>query len=333
MRKLLLMIICCLLFPLVAQAESWDSSTESEPTPLEALQKNVFIHYGLMNGYTLYRIDFRGGASELEFPLDTSYWGVGIDLRQKDSPNDAKYRARFTATWSVNGDKKAGALKDRDWIDDDIAFHSIAYGSTITQNHPGVDIYSESDTDLRATVYDFHYYYNLYPKEIVSVGPMAGYMVRKFHYDVHNVNQVGYGPYEPFENFSWPGRVLEYDVRYSLIYAGLGIDFGDSEAAHFYADIGYSPWAKAKDRDDHILREKISEAATDGYAYVGQAAVDWKFSDRWSLAGQGQYTYIYTTGTQYQSFYGESDTGFIYTVDDTIKSKTLFWSLAIKYKF
>lgn len=332
MRKILLLLGVLLLSAFSAMAAESNES-DSVFSYAGLLRKYVGLRYGIMKGYTLYHIDFLGGASELEFPLNTSYWGVDIDLQQKDSPQDLKYRARFQFNWLVNGDKEAGDLQDKDWIDDDITFQRLAYGSTITQNHSGVDIYSESKANVTATLMDFHYYYNLYPKEIISLGPVVGYLVQKFNFDVRDLRQTGYGPYAPFETFSVRGKVLEYEVCYKIIYFGVGFDIGDMENFDFYGDIGYSPWTKAKDRDDHVLREKLSQASAEGYAYLGRVMFDWKFSGRWSVSMQGQYTDIHTTGIQEQSYYGSSDTGYVYEVDDIISSHLWISSAAIKYLF
>ncbi|MBL7085038.1 MAG: hypothetical protein ISS43_02895, partial [Candidatus Omnitrophica bacterium] len=114
----------------------------------------VYATLGLQSGYitgdTTYHITFAedvlgfvfSGESELEFPLDNFLLGVEGVLGYKDFRNDKRDKARLSVSWFTDVSSDAGKMQDSDWLNNN---YDILYtGST----HPGLDIYSESDTDL-----------------------------------------------------------------------------------------------------------------------------------------------------------------------------------------
>lgn len=326
----------CIFFLLTA-GKSWsaepDDDWSSQTQPMYTT-KALALHSGFLQGYTKYRINFSGGASELEFPLDVPVWGVKGILGYKDSSSDLNETARFTFTYLTNTSQDAGKMKDSDWIDDDIGMMHYIYGTDISQNHSGVDIYSESDTELKAEILAFDYLYNLYPKQLISFGPLAGYQVQKFTYRASNTVQVGYGPYSSVAGASANTKTLDYFVKYEIIYLGVGLLSGDTKNFTFNAGFGYSPWAKAQDRDDHIARKKLSTGEATGFAYVFKGDAEWHFSSQWALSFAGQYQKFVTDGNQHQIFYDDpSLADVVIDVDNTISTKSYFIIAGLVYYF
>ena len=314
-------MICAfiLLMPGICRTEELDSDWQSQAMPLYTT-RILSLHSGFLQGYTKYRINFSGGASELEFPLDVPVWGVKGILGYKNVSSDLNETARLTFTYLTNTSQDAGKMKDSDWIDSD--------------GHDGVDIYSESDAELKAEILAFDYLYNLYPNQLVSFGPLAGYQIYKFKYRVYNTVQVGYGPYSSTAGASASTKTLDYYVKYEAIYLGVGLVSGNIQDLTFNAGFGYSPWAKAKDRDDHIQRKKLSEGNARGNAYIFKGDAEWRFTSQWSLQVTGQYQKFNTDGTQHQTFYDDpalADT--TYDVDDKISAENYFITAGIAYYF
>ena len=295
--------------------------------------KYAGLQYGYLQGHTKYHIDFSGGASELEFPLNGNVWGAKAGFTFKNSPNEIKEAARLEFNWLTTAGGAGGKLKDSDWIDDDIGFFRDILHISLPQDHPGVDVYSESDAALQAVMMDVNYYYNLYPEEIYSFGPRIGYRVDKFSYEVRNVNQVGYGPYGPYDTASISGKALDYKVHYEIIYLGVGVDLGSSADWQFTGSFNYSPWTRADDEDNHNLRQKLSTGTATGSSYLTDAQFQWRLAPNWSIGLSGEYETIHATGSQHQSFYGSSDLGVTFDVDDTISATWWQGALALKYIF
>lgn len=315
------------------EEEGWQGGLDSLVTKNDYVERFISLRRGIINGYTKYRIEFTGGASELEFPLSNEMWGATAGFTFKQDPRDLGDQARLEFSWYTNAGRDAGKMKDSDWIDDDISYFREIFGINLNQNHPGADIYSESDAALTARFIDLNYFYNLYPDQYFSFGPKIGYQNIRISYDIDNVVQVGNGPYAPFETVSQSGKVLDYQVDYQIIYLGLDVIMGSPDNVLGTAGVGYSPWTKAQDRDDHLAREKLSEGDASGDSYMLNGSVEWRFLPEWSLSAGGQYSQIHTTGTQHQTFYNPADGGLTFNVDDTISAGWWQASLGIKYWF
>lgn len=316
----------CIFFLLTA-GKSWsaepDDDWSSQATPLYTTRV-LALHSGFLQGFTKYHINFIeagvSGASELEFPLDVPVWGVKGILGYKDSSSDLNETARFTFTYLTNTSQDAGKMKDSDWFDEGI--------------NDGVDIYSESDTELKAELFAFDYYYNIYPDQWISFGPLVGYLVQKFQYRIYNTVQVGYGPYSPFAGGSVSSKTLDYNVKYEAIYLGVGLISGDIKNFTFNAGFGYSPWAKARDLDDHIMTKKLSVGDASGSAYIFKGDAEWHFASQWSLQTAGQYQKFNADGNQHQTFYDDpAKADDVNDLDDKISAEYYFVTAGIAYYF
>jgi hypothetical protein len=108
-----------------------------------------------------------------------------------------------------------------------------------------------------------------------------------------------------------------------MFYVGVSADLkkyslnGDFTSA---VRIGFAPEVAAKDRDDHILRSKLSTGSANGMAYFLSADFAWTFSDGLRFGVGGEYINISTDGTQYQYFYAGPYAGQAYYIDDKITS-------------
>ncbi len=292
-----------------------------------AAQEGPYFDIGLPVGYTSgdttyhtssYDAAGNGTESELEFPIKTYLIGLHGEL----GTNKLQEKNRFMVkmTWLTNLGSGSGKMKDSDWLTDNIDI------ATVGATHPGKDIYSESDIDLSATIFDVHALYIFHPVSGLSLGPLGGYLYEHFHYDISNTNQVGYGPYNNPPNGSPSftgvvlGNTLNYEVKYRIPYLGVHAaqQLGDSFQVGMEA--GYSPWADAEDRDDHLLRSKLSTGTATGTAYLANLSARWDISGTDFLQLTGSYENIYTKGTQHQYFYAGPFAGQSADVNDKITS-------------
>jgi len=306
------------LTQITSKAESKEPKAEVRwPLNDGILYFDLGVQPGYLKGDTTYHITFDGGESELEFPLKTYFLGPEIGWGYKNAQKQDKFLLKII--WLKNIGDGSGKMKDSDWFDDD--------------GQPGLDVYSESDIKLRANIFDVNLLYNFWPIKNISVGPVFGYKYQQFRYHVSNTNQVGYGIYAPDYTASVRGRTLDYKVVYHIPYFGLSSNllFGKKFQANM--GVGYTPWATAKDRDDHILRYKLSKGDTDGYTYFVNLNAIWNFLPHWFLILSGEYMKIHTTGTQHQSFYDGPYVGWTADVDDKITSKQKFLSATVICRF
>ena len=261
--------------------------------------------FGYMKGMTLYHISSydttgSGVESELEFPLNTLLFGLEGSYRS--SAESERSGFQFDYRWLTSLGGGSGKMKDSDWLTDDIDVFLV--GSP----NPGLDIYSESDADLKAMIIDLRLSYGAWATEEWNVGPLVGLLYEKFSYDISNVNQVGFGPYAPGYTESASGLVLTYEVTYTIPFLGIRAALHSTSSFDALLDLGYSPWATAEDKDDHLLRGKLSEGSTDGSVFIATLTADWEIQGADHILIRGQYLNIDTTGTQTQRWYRDEVT-------------------------
>lgn len=282
---------------------------------MEPLGENLYgmfgMKYGYISGDTTYHISFAGGESELEFPLGNSLLGIEAALGYRGPYNEKQDRARLTLGWYTNVDNDAGTMKDSDWD---------AAGSLWG--------YTESNTEVRVHIIDLNYIFNFFPAESISIGPMAGYRYQKFDYDIIDYWGTYYGVPS-----SYSGKCLEYEVTYNIWYLGLSTDILLGDKFQLNLRGGYSPWANAEDRDDHLLTYALREASCDGDAYLINLNANWKFLPNWLLQVGGEYIDIDTEGTQHLYYYAGPYAGYTADVDDKITSSSWLISAILNYRF
>lgn len=298
--------------------------------PESALLWSFLATGGHISGNATYYITSYKGTSgiesELEFPLNNSLLGIEGSLHYRN-PNNGQDEAKLIIGWYTNISDYAGKLKDSDWLSNDLDI--VLTGSA----HSGKDIYSESDAELRANIIDVRYVYNFYSTKNLDIGSVIGYKYQKFEYNASNVDQIGYGPYVSYQTVSVLGPVLDYEVEHSIPYLGLSAEVLSGNRFRLNVRAVYSPRTWAHDRDDHLLRYKLSKGDCEGNAYFITMNANWKFSSNWLLQIGGEYTGINTEGTQYQEFYAGSHVGESYTVEDKISSSLLVSFVGFEYRF
>lgn len=185
---------CYVLTGLISSTStSYAGETEEfgEVLGIDNLCLTAGLQYGRIEGNTTYN-NFTSSNSEskLEFPLANSLAGFEIVLGYKDSDQALQPSHKVTLKTFTNHWSDAGKMKDSDWISD---VDDVGY---IGEVHKGLDIYSESDAQLRLNINDLNYIYNFTPAKGLTFGGLIGYRYQKLRYEIRDSNQVGYGLYE-----------------------------------------------------------------------------------------------------------------------------------------
>ncbi|MBI4834641.1 MAG: omptin family outer membrane protease [Planctomycetes bacterium] len=288
---------------------------------------------GSMSGHTTYKIDFKDGVSQLEFPLESLLFGVDFCVRQKGLENEwHQWEVGIKSLISLAG--ASGALKDSDWLTNatDIA--------VVGQVNNGLDIYSESTAKMFAQSMEINGVYNVFRNEKIAAGILAGYIFQSFEYDVSDVEQVGYGAYAPLYTGIVNGDVLDYQVEYRIPYLGINSDIVAGEQLDIKLQMGYSNIVHANDTDDHLLRNKISENNCQGNAVLFRINAEWTFRPSCLFHINGFMMKIDTIGTQVQYWYGDDPAGAgdetgasISGIDSRIRSMQQSVMIGVRFSF
>jgi hypothetical protein len=299
--------------------------------PAKSFASELFTRIGFetrySNGDSTYHISFDDtwengghGESELEFPVANMMAGISLIVGSRHEKNPSLTKAQFCLIWFGVVTQPTRAMKDSDWIENDAAFEEVP--------HAGKDLYTESDAQLQGTIFDINYAHYFALNNSWSLGPIIGSRYQEFEYDIY-----GYRGIYWTTPVSGEGKILEYKIAYKLPYIGLssGLLFGRNNQFQLHLTFAYSDWAKAEDRDNHILRYKLHKGDCEGEAYLINLNLDWRSYSRWILSLGAEYVDIETRGRQHQSFYAGPYKGTTYDVDDKITS--CYWSAIFRISY
>lgn len=284
--------------------------------------------------------------AEVQWPLSELAWPLDATLLTADA------RLRIGDAWSVslaaasNLGKGTGTMEDSDW-----GVYWLQSEGDSRFRTDSLDVFSTSDAAFDALTIDAVARRRVFERGGLAVSAGLGYLHEHFDYSASDVDQYSpsYRGYatplreygitaDPFRG-TRAGKVITYEVTYRVPYAELSGTYGFSEAFTVDARLGYSPFAGATDRDDHLLRGKVMEGDCEGSAYFAGVDARYAFAERWSLLAGVEYRSIETSGTQTQVWYRQDDpetdppVGFRSTVDQEISSSQVVARLRLGYGF
>jgi outer membrane protease len=301
---------------------------------LNKIEFELAIGMGYLNGVTSYEIDFPvdgyTGRSKLEFPFGN--WLTGGNILVGYYPFYLNFQG-----WTNISKKRTGDMKDKDWLD------SYLVSST------------ESDADAQMVILDARLLYNFWqgdnPWGDLSnifqkgrAGFLIGYKYENFKHDIIGVKDSFTG-----ESSYLGQKVLDYEVKYHMPYLGLNWcyfkdvvdkDIQSLDTWGVNVQVCGSPYVRAEDRDDHILRNKVSKGKAKGYGLLMGLNTFLKAKNNWIGRLGLDYTGILADGKQNQYWYGNDPAGPGDETGSSIEdinlqiesSQCLFWCL-FQYNF
>ena len=125
---------------------------------------------------------------------------------------------------------------------------------------------------------------------------------------------------------------MQYIIPYITITPELNID----EKFIATLRLGISPCASALDRDDHILRYKLSTGESLGFAFFTDLSISYRFHSNVSAGVLFNFLYAYTWGTQTQEqyeYYEGVSKGSTASIDNIIHTRQVSAGLNISFWF
>lgn len=306
------------------------------PTMSSAQNFQLWVGGGRLGGDTTYTIgghvsDNLGNAEDLWWPLSELKWPLDVWMLSGGAQIDF---SRFSVSGEVfkNVTNDAGDMEDSDW-----GVYFIETGNPFFATETK-DVFSTSEADLDALIFDVRARYWALKKGVFSLAVGAGWRYEDFDFEASNVKQYSpsapsYGlPSDPFA-FNDPGLAVTYDVTYNIPYIEIAADISAGEKVTLEAFIGYSPIVKAEDKDDHVLRSKLSEGDCDGTAIMVGIDARYNITKHWFGLLGFDYISIDTDGTQSQSFYAGELAGLAFEIDQEITSTQTYFYVEAGYSF
>lgn len=232
--------------------------------------------------------------SKLEFPSDMWLFGVGFKAQYPDS--------QITGRISTSVAESTTTMKDSDW-----GVPSINPSTTPDT----LDVYSESKNEGELQMLELRYA-SIRPQTIFNSTGLygVGVLLQQYHFDIHDGLQVypstGAAP-DPL-----PGNVLKYDLDIFVPYIFLRLENNaTNNGLSWYGELAFSPLAKVEDKDQHLLRNRVSRGDYDGNAIIYDLGVILQQSNMYRFALSYRHIRITSDGDQR-------------VVDDGIYSHTIY---------
>jgi len=302
-----------------------------EGTPTHAANFDVTAGIVKLSGDTTYRIgypfsDVSGTYegyfpfSQLEFPLDVYMLSLGGSIEFSD-----RWKASLTIQTNITNDP--GKMKDSDW---GVPFEDPPGSGWWWWYGPkSLDIYSTSDTELDAMIWDINLGYTIYraPKFSFIVG--GGYLHQNFDFTASNLDQwYPSDPARPHDRVSGPA--IAYEITYDIPYLEVGIQSNVNNKFSVGASLGYSPFVTIEDKDQHLLRNKVNRGDLEGDAFLFSVEARYNIFTNWFLMFGIDYVTIETDkGGMDASFNGIYD----HTVTEEVESTQTSAMFTVGYAF
>ncbi|MCE5243562.1 MAG: omptin family outer membrane protease [Syntrophobacteraceae bacterium] len=321
--------LCLISFLVFLNASPAFSSPEEEPTFRLSEHLTLGIKtQRLIGSHTSYEFGnpeapYQAPLSRLEFPLDS--WWAGGELRVIFP----RFSLGAEVLTNVPGDTD-GRMKDSDWTDDDRPRVKTIYSEMLCRLQTSYAV----GTDIDLKVSDW-----LCLPEWVDLRPVAGFRYQSLNLLVHDGAQYDLTGLSP--PYHIVGNAIDFDQTYYQYFLGMraGFDLGKYAgrlklkklAVRLQVDWAY---VDGHNRDHHLLREGVRYTFEDthGDAWHGLIGLEAGFTEHLSLALEGDFLAISTTGSH--RFVNES-----FGVDEKWSNGVRVWSdqnslsLKLRYAF
>ncbi len=271
-----------------------------------------------MSGNTTYqiggKIETSEGKDELHFPLSELKFPLNVYFISLESDVELYDRICLNLNLDKNITDDAGKMKDSDWgVPFEYPYAGSGYYAWYGAKHK--DIYSESDTEIEALIFDINVMYKIFNIRpggsgvAVSFSAGLGYLYQRFDFVCVLLRQWDLRPDVPDDqnsDFEGDGRVgIKYNVRSHVPYLNIGIKVDIRQKIVFDASFGYSPYAMVRDRDNHVLRSKISKAECEGTAIMASGGISYFIARPVFIRAGLDYMSVDTEGWETQTDNGE----------------------------
>jgi outer membrane protease len=286
---------------------------------------------GVMSGYSQYEIGGRtvypSGVTEYHFPISRLRFPVDTALMKVKGLARAGEHWLFSLEMATNLTENTGEMKDYDW--------GIYSGSAPDQ----LDIYSESDCDMEFYQFDVKGRYQITELNLgySSRGnwhliPAVGGGFKYQHYDFSTYDLDQWSPSHPeIDAVHASGKVLTYIAAYEIPYLELSCSLILPDKLSFDLGLAYAPWLNFRDRDDHLLRDRVAKADHhwNGSGIMVNSSMRYDLEHNWFVTADMELVYLQSKG---RSAVYESG-AWHHSIQEKVASRQSSVSLSLGYRF
>ncbi len=253
---------------------------------------------GMLSGYTQYEIGgktiYPDSEAQYHFPVSRLRFPVDATMVKATGQISVEDRWLFSLEVATNITEDTGEMKDYDW--------GIYPGSDTDQ----LDIYSESDCEMETFQLDIkgryqigEFYFGHATAGDWRFVPAFGGGFKYQHFDFNTYDLDQWSPSHPDEgHVREGGKVLSYLAAYEIPYVELSWKLTYREKLSFDVGLAYAPWLNFRDRDDHLLRDRVSKADHhwNGSGAMVNSSVRYDLADNWFMNADLELVYLNSKG-------------------------------------
>lgn len=259
-------------------------------SPGENVNFEISMGTELMGGETTYSIGGPirtpdGTIYDVHFPISELEWPLDVWLARVDAT------VNFGPLWRMNGslkkniDEPSDDMIDSDWL----------------RTPSLLDVYSNSKiTDFDALILDVDVEWLFLKRKNWNLFAGLGYKYQNFDYESALIHQYSPSGLPGFNFYGDGSNSITYDMTYTMPYFIFGSEFQITPAFSIAGSFAFSPWVSAEDKDNHLLRNKVSSGDMDGSAIMLDFSGTYNFAQSWFAEAGFQYMQIEVDGHQKQ---------------------------------
>lgn len=242
-------------------------------------------------------------GSRLEFPLDVMMVG-GLIGYGTDPSSEGAWRIEAGAYTSITD--PSGLMRDYDWAN--IGFFGEWLGEVRDIS------FTESDAEMKSSMFSVEASRRIIVGSVADVWLVGGFRYHRIEQDIIGYTGWQYDPYGDSLVFGsmQDTAALFYQVTYKLPHLGLRAAMTPYRSLSVDVRTSFTR-AFVSDFDDHLLREKSATATTTGLGVLAGLDLNLDLQpDReqgLQFGLSGEFTYVKSSGTQTQVYYGEASEG------------------------
>ncbi len=257
----------------------------------------ISIGTEILDGDTTYQIGYpltmNGRTYEGYFPFSELKWPLDVVMARFAASASFSGNIKVNTSFKKNVTEPDDKMEDSDWI---------------TASNPSrLDIFSTSNiSDFNGMIFDFDVEYTFIERPQFSFYGGVGYQYQRFDYDAKLIRQYSPSGLSGYDYVGDGSRVgVAYDITYHMPYLMVGTDLKLAENFTLTGSLAFAPYVKAKDKDQHLLREyggKLTNGDMDGIAFWTDISGKFQFTPIWFVELGFHAAKIDVDGTMKQSY-------------------------------
>ena len=292
--------------------------------PSHAASFDVTAGIGKLSGDTTYRIGYPVNwvnfgteegyfpFSQLEFPLDAYMLSLGGNVEFTD-----RWKGSLTIQKNITDDP--GETEDSDWI---------------TESDPTrLDVFSTSNTELDAMIWDINLGYTLYKTPRLSLTIGGGYLHQNFDFKCRLIRQYSPSGLSGYDYTGDGSVALTYEITYAIPYIEFVIQSHVTDNFSMEASLGYSPFVSVEDEDQHLLRNKVNRGDLEGEAFLFSVNGRYTIFTNWFLMLGVDYVKIETDKGDMVATFSGANSIYNHTVTEEVESTQTTAMFTVGYAF